>query len=88
MPMTQITPYGGVMPTIKNPCMASARGVVRESFQKWSLDNLTVVAVKIKPLNSKDKKEDNMYSDIVEGSPSASGSDEVGPDAKRAKTAF
>lgn len=61
IPTAQTQPLGGVIPTIKNPAMQAARGINRESFQKYSMDNLTTVVVRMKPMHSGDKKKQDAY---------------------------
>ena len=40
---------GVVVPAPKSPAAAAADGLVRESFQRYSMDNLTALCVNIRP---------------------------------------
>ena len=42
--------YGSICPRMNNAAQQAARGLVREAWQKYSLDNLTAVVVRMKPV--------------------------------------
>jgi hypothetical protein len=47
--------YGAICPRINNAAQQAARGLVRESWQKYSLDNLTAVVVRLKHVSPETK---------------------------------
>ena len=101
IPTAQTQPLGGVVPCIKNAAMQAARGVNRESFQKYSMDNLTTVVVRMKPMHPSDigkqeaamaaqvKQEPGTLKRMGSGSVKQEGGELFGakeePDSKRAK---
>ena len=48
-PDFMLSPAGGVRPAPRNAITQAARGLVRESFQRYSLDNLTAMVVAFLP---------------------------------------
>ncbi|CAD7954968.1 unnamed protein product [Amoebophrya sp. A25] len=48
-PELMLAPSGVIRPAPRNPITQAARGLVRESFQRYSLDNLTALVVALLP---------------------------------------